>query len=54
VSEALNSTRSYPNSLQTTCAVVVLPTPGGPDSKAVLKLCPCVCLPAIKTEAKLN
>ena len=34
VSDALYSTTSMPSSLATKCAVVVLPTPGGPDSSA--------------------
>lgn len=40
VSDALNSIRSKPNSLQTTWTVVVFPIPGGPDNKAALKKAP--------------
>lgn len=40
VSDALNSIMSNPNSLQTNWTVVVLPTPGEPESSAALNARP--------------
>ena len=37
-SEALNSIASIPHSFATSRTVVVLPTPGGPESRAALKV----------------
>ena len=40
VTLALNSMKLYPASLQTSNADVVLPTPGGPESRAALNMLP--------------